>query len=141
MYSISRYIFYLVGIDTVRNRLKILLIFYLSNFLCICFPTTHRPLCSTAFRICNRNYNNNNNTLSLCKLTLHVTPCERMRGDCSVSRQSHTASTLAVSSSSNAKWTVWNSCCNIRCHTVAPSQQSQQLPKQHSPLLPNQQSP
>jgi len=98
--SISRYIFYLVGIDTARNRLKILLWFFLCNFLSISFPTTLRPLCLF------RTHNNNNNSLSLCTLTLHITPCERMRGDFSVCRQSHTAGTLAVSSSSTVKWTV-----------------------------------
>jgi hypothetical protein len=70
---VSRYIFYL-GIHTARNRLKILLKFILCNFLSICFPTTHRPLCSTAVHIHNNN-NNNNNSLSLCTLTQHITPC------------------------------------------------------------------
>jgi hypothetical protein len=144
MYPSVDIFFYLVGIDTARNRLKILLWFFLCNLLSISFPTTLRPLC--LFRTHN---NNNNNSLSLCTLTLHITPCERMRGDFSVCRQSHTAGTLAVSSSSTVKWTVWNSWCNIRCHAVAPRPAVPTAP--HSavpvtphhqiPFLPNQQSP
>jgi hypothetical protein len=123
--SISRYIFYLVGIDTTINRLKILLSFFLCNFLSICFPTTRCPLCSTVLCI-----QNNNNSLSLCTLTQHITPCKHMRGDRSVSRQSNTAGTLAVSSSSTVKWTVCSSCCYIRCHSFDTNQ--------HSLLPPNQ---
>jgi len=85
----------------LENDLK----FFLCNFLFIWFPKTNRPLCSPALRIHNNN-NNNNNSLSLCTLTLHITPCERMRGDSSVSRQSQTAGTLVVSCSSTVKWTV-----------------------------------
>jgi hypothetical protein len=85
----------------------------LCNFPCNCFPTTRRPLWSTALCI-----QNNYNSLSLCTLTLHITPCKHMRGDRSVSRQSHTAGTLAVSSSSTVKWTVCSSCCYIRGRSV-----------------------